>query len=184
MPTKGAGALDSTVVVFIVIIGAFVNQGTCVTPSPTSPPPVHKPCNVHTSCEDCLANVTCLWCMTNNTCTPYPYSHVLPPAKVCSLSQARWGVCWVNFEALIIAMGVLGGTILVSLVVCCCCCCCCKKSSSGPDRDEERLARRREEARQRSEGRRTERKARHDEIRKKYGLIPDSDHPYSKFENE
>lgn len=34
----------------------------------------------------------------------------------------------VNFEALIIAMSVVGGTILIALGVCCCCCCCKKKS--------------------------------------------------------
>ncbi|KAL2085020.1 hypothetical protein ACEWY4_020538 [Coilia grayii] len=181
MSTRGAGTLISTFVV-VVIFAAF-HQGTCITPT-SSPAPVHKPCKVLTSCDDCLRNVTCLWCMTNNTCSDYPVSYVLPPSSVCKLSEARWGVCWVNFEALIIGMAVLGGTILISLMVCCCCCCCCKKSSSGTDRDEERLARSREVSRQRSEERRADRKTHHDEIRKKYGLIPDSDHPYSKFENE
>lgn len=33
----------------------------------------------------------------------------------------------VNFEALIIAMSVVGGMILIMLLVCCCCC--CKKKS-------------------------------------------------------
>ncbi|XP_012694188.1 pituitary tumor-transforming gene 1 protein-interacting protein [Clupea harengus] len=181
MLPQGAGGLGSTFVVFIVI-SSVAHQGTCLTT--TTPTPVQKPCRVRTSCEDCLTNVTCLWCQTNNTCSHYPVSSLLPPASVCRMSDARWGVCWVNFEALIIAMAVVCGTILVSVVVCCCCCCCCKKSSSGPDRDEERLARRREDVRQRSDERKTDRKNRHDEIRKKYGLIPDSDHPYSKFENE
>lgn len=36
----------------------------------------------------------CLWCLTNSTCTDYPVSWLLPPASVCKLSQARWGVCW------------------------------------------------------------------------------------------
>lgn len=35
----------------------------------------------------------------------------------------------VNFEALIIAMSVVGGVILIMLGVCCCCCCRCKKKS-------------------------------------------------------
>uniref|UniRef100_A0A8C7FUD0 Pituitary tumor-transforming gene 1 protein-interacting protein-like n=1 Tax=Oncorhynchus kisutch TaxID=8019 RepID=A0A8C7FUD0_ONCKI len=144
----------------------------------------------HTSTTPTPLNVffvfsQCLWCMTNDTCTDYPVSYILPPPAVCKLSQARWGVCWVNFEALIIAMAVLGGTIIISIAVCCCCCCCCcKKRQSGPDRDEERFARKREEIRQRADERKVERKVRHDDIRKKYGLVPDSDHPYSKFENE
>lgn len=102
---------------------------------------------------------------------------------MCPLSQARWGLCWLNFEALIIALAVLGGSILISIAVCCCCCC-CKKRPRGLDRDDERFTRKREEIKQRSEERKVDRKARHDEIRKKYGLMSDSDHPYSKFENE
>lgn len=174
--------------VFLLIcvgFGATVTPITNnVTTKPTTPPPVKKPCKTLTSCETCLANVSCLWCMTNNSCTDYPVSYVIPPASVCKLSQARWGVCWVNFEALIIAMAVVLGTLLLAVTVCCCCCCCKRRRSSSFDRDDEQFARRREEIRQRADERRVERKTKHDEIRKKYGLIPDSDHPYSKFENE
>uniref|UniRef100_A0A3Q1GFX3 Pituitary tumor-transforming gene 1 protein-interacting protein-like n=1 Tax=Acanthochromis polyacanthus TaxID=80966 RepID=A0A3Q1GFX3_9TELE len=140
-------------------------------------------CSTYKTCDTCVPNAKCLWCFTTNNCTEYPVSWLLPPASVCQLSQARWGVCWLNFEALIITLAVVGGTILISIIACCCCCC-CKRSRSGHDRDEERFARRREEIKQRSEERKVERKARHDEIRRKYGLMGDSDHPYSKFENE
>ncbi|KAF0022668.1 hypothetical protein F2P81_025060 [Scophthalmus maximus] len=74
-----------------------------------------------------------------------------------------------NFEALIIALAVLGGSILISIAVCCCCCC-CKKRPRGLDRDDERFTRKREEIKQRSEERKVDRKARHDEIRKKYAF--------------
>uniref|UniRef100_A0A8C3K8E3 PTTG1 interacting protein n=1 Tax=Calidris pygmaea TaxID=425635 RepID=A0A8C3K8E3_9CHAR len=94
----------------------------------------------------------------------YPVRRVLPRADLCELRSARWGVCWVNFEALIIAMSVVGGTILIMLGVCCCCCCCKKKSKK-----------------QVSEGR-AEMKSRHDEIRRKYGLFKE-ENPYAKFEN-
>ncbi|XP_050987589.1 pituitary tumor-transforming gene 1 protein-interacting protein [Labeo rohita] len=152
---------------------------------PTAHPPVHKPCNTQTSCETCLANVSCLWCQMNGSCMDYPVSYVIPPASVCKLSQARWGVCWVNFEALIIAMAAVCGTLLLAITICCCWCCCCKRRrSSSIDRDDEQFARRREEIRQRADERRAERKVKHDEIRRKYGLITESDHPYSKFENE
>ncbi|XP_066500081.1 pituitary tumor-transforming gene 1 protein-interacting protein [Hoplias malabaricus] len=155
----------------------------CLSAAETQPP-ASRECKTFTSCETCLSNVTCLWCQTNASCTEYPVYHVLPPASICSLSQARWGVCWVNFEALIIAMAVVGGILLLSIGVCCCCCCCRCRRSSRPDREDEEYSRRREEIRQRSDERKTERRAKHDEIRKKYGLIPDSDHPYSRFENE
>ncbi|KAJ7418161.1 hypothetical protein BTVI_30502 [Pitangus sulphuratus] len=53
-----------------------------------------------------------------------------------------------------------------------------------PDEEEEQLARKREERRLQSLQRKHERKLKHDEIRKKYGLLQDSDNPYSRFENE
>ncbi|KAM7420112.1 hypothetical protein PAMA_014698 [Pampus argenteus] len=166
--------------VVVVLFVSFVGQGQCQT---TAPPP--PPCSSYKSCDTCVPHAKCLWCITSKNCTEYPVSWLLPPASVCQLSQARWGVCWLNFEALIITLAVVGGSILISIAVCCCCCCCrCKKRPSRPDRDEERFARKREEIKQRAEDRKVERMAKHDEIRRKYGLIGDSDHPYSKFENE
>uniref|UniRef100_A0A8C4XMV8 PSI domain-containing protein n=1 Tax=Falco tinnunculus TaxID=100819 RepID=A0A8C4XMV8_FALTI len=132
------------------------------------------------SCEECLKNVTCLWCASSGRCVEYPVRRVLPPADLCELRSAHWGVCWVNFEALIIAMSVVGGTILIMLGVCCCCC--CKKKSKKPDKDDERAAREREKRRVRQEERRAEMKSRHDEIRRKYGLFKE-ENPYAKFEN-
>ncbi|XP_037984515.1 pituitary tumor-transforming gene 1 protein-interacting protein-like isoform X1 [Motacilla alba alba] len=137
------------------------------------------------SCEECLKNVSCLWCYTNNTCIDYPVRSIFPPSSLCSFSNARWGVCWINFEALIIAMAVVAGLILVSITVCCCYCCYCRRRSrSRLEEEEEQLARKKEERRLQSLQRKHERKLKHDEIRKKYGLLQDSDNPYSRFENE
>ncbi|XP_015258291.1 PREDICTED: pituitary tumor-transforming gene 1 protein-interacting protein-like [Cyprinodon variegatus] len=153
------------------------------TESPTSPPP--PGCSSFLDCDSCVPHAKCLWCFATNSCSEYPVTWLLPPASLCPLSQARWGVCWVNFEALIIAMAVVLGTIIISIIICCCCCCCRRRTRpAGPDRDEETFSRRREEIRQRAEERKAERKTRNDEIRRKYGLMGDSDHPYSKFENE
>ncbi|XP_029817754.1 pituitary tumor-transforming gene 1 protein-interacting protein [Manacus vitellinus] len=154
---------------------------------PQNRPTVTAACSAFSqkSCDECLKNVSCLWCYTNNTCIDYPVRSILPPSSLCSLSNARWGVCWINFEALIIAIAVVAGLILVSVAVCCCYCCYCRRRSrSRPDEEEEQLARKREERRLQSLQRKHERKLKHDEIRKKYGLLQDSDNPYSRFENE
>ncbi|CAH6789864.1 Pttg1ip [Phodopus roborovskii] len=128
-------------------------------------------CSLYTnrSCEECLRNVSCLWCNENKACLDYPVRKILPPASLCKLSSARWGVCWVNFEALIITMSVLGGSVLLGITVCCCCCCRRRNKSRKPDRSDERAIREQEERRVRQEERRAEMKSRHDEIRKKYG---------------
>ncbi|XP_007486193.1 pituitary tumor-transforming gene 1 protein-interacting protein [Monodelphis domestica] len=133
------------------------------------------------SCNDCLRNVSCFWCYTNNACLDYPVRKILPPSALCPLKSARWGVCWVNFEALIIAMSVVGGILLLGITVCCCCCC-RKRKSQRSDKEEERAAREREERKVRQEERRAEMKSRHEEIRKKYGLFKEQN-PYARFEN-
>ncbi|XP_045632922.1 pituitary tumor-transforming gene 1 protein-interacting protein [Ursus americanus] len=138
--------------------------------------------NTNRTCEECLKNVSCLWCHTNKACVDYPVSRVLPPSSLCQLSSARWGVCWVNFEALIITLSVVGGAILLAVAVCCACCCCGRRRSRKPDKGEEKAAREREERRIRQEERRAEMKSRHDEIRKKYGLFKE-ENPYARFEN-
>ncbi|XP_006898475.1 PREDICTED: pituitary tumor-transforming gene 1 protein-interacting protein [Elephantulus edwardii] len=164
-----------------------LTRGACgeftATPSPS---PVGPCCvcsqNSNKTCEECLKNVSCLWCNTNKACLDYPVRKILPPSSLCKLSSARWGVCWVNFEALIIAMSVVGGSIILGVSICCCCCCCKRKKSRKPDKSEERAMREREERRIRQEERRAEMKSRHDEIRKKYGLFKE-ENPYARFEN-
>ncbi|XP_066478517.1 pituitary tumor-transforming gene 1 protein-interacting protein [Tiliqua scincoides] len=154
-------------------------------PSDGAPAPGEEgACQQYTNktCEECLRNVTCLWCSNSKKCMEYPVRNILPPSSLCKLSSARWGVCWVNFEALIIAMSVVGGTILIALSICCYCCCCRTKRSRNLDKEEEKDARQREQRRVRQEERRAEMKSRHDEIRKKYGLFKE-DNPYARFEN-
>ncbi|XP_058588209.1 pituitary tumor-transforming gene 1 protein-interacting protein [Neofelis nebulosa] len=138
--------------------------------------------NTNRTCEECLKNVSCLWCNTNKACLDYPVTRILPPSSLCALSSARWGVCWVNFEALIITLSVAGGAVLLALAACCCLCCCRRRRSRKPDKEEEKAAREREERRVRQEERRAEMKSRHDEIRKKYGLFKE-ENPYARFEN-
>ncbi|XP_041117703.1 pituitary tumor-transforming gene 1 protein-interacting protein-like [Polyodon spathula] len=139
-------------------------------------------CSVYsnTSCEMCLKNVSCLWCNSDKKCNDYPVRTILPPRSLCELPSARWGVCWVDFQALIIAMSVVLGALLLAVLICCCCCC-RKKKVRGPDKTEEKINRQNEQRKIRQEERKTEMKVRHDEIRNKYGLTKQN--PYTKFEN-
>ncbi|XP_075685818.1 pituitary tumor-transforming gene 1 protein-interacting protein [Rhinoderma darwinii] len=135
----------------------------------------------NTTCESCLKNVTCLWCNSNRKCLDYPVKNILPPSSLCKLKDARWGICWVNFEAVIIAVSVVGGVLILSVIICCCCCCRKKKSRSS-SLETEKSMREKEERKVRQEERRVQMKSRHDDIRKKYGLFKE-DNPYSKFDN-
>ncbi|XP_041057618.1 pituitary tumor-transforming gene 1 protein-interacting protein-like [Carcharodon carcharias] len=147
----------------------------------TSAPSSGCTASSNNNCEQCLRNVSCLWCNTNNKCVDYPVRTILPPKSLCHLSDARWGVCWVNFEALIIAMSVVGGVLILSLCICCYCCCRSRKRKQLNVIDQ-KMEREREQRRMRQEERKSEMKVRHDEIRKKYGLFKEPN-SYSKFEN-
>ncbi|KAM4689701.1 PTTG1IP family member 2 [Discoglossus pictus] len=154
-----------------------------------APAPLTQPCSFFSgkSCVECLKNVSCLWCITNKTCLEYPVRSIFPPSSICAMSDARWGACWINFEALIITMAVVAGIIILAITVCCCYCCYCRKSSSSRLRleaEEENLIREREKRKQDQLQRKNERTLKHNDIRKKYGLLQDMEHPYSKFEND
>ncbi|XP_040208326.1 pituitary tumor-transforming gene 1 protein-interacting protein-like isoform X1 [Rana temporaria] len=173
--------------IFILLLLSLAAVWGSQTTAP-APQPLTRPCSFYTgrTCEECLKNVTCLWCTTNNTCLDYPVRSIFPPSSLCALSNARWAACWINFQVLIIAMSVVLGVILICFVVCCCYCCYCRKSSSTRLRleaEEENLIRERERRKQESLQRKNERTIKHNEIRKKYGLLHDTDHPYSKFDD-
>uniref|UniRef100_A0A8C6TSR4 PTTG1 interacting protein n=1 Tax=Neogobius melanostomus TaxID=47308 RepID=A0A8C6TSR4_9GOBI len=133
--------------------------------------------NNGTSCEECLRNVSCLWCNTKKTCIMYPVKTILPPHSVCPLDNARWGLCWMNFQILIITLSVIGAVLILALIICLFCCCKCE--NFGSKRFEAKMARQANKLKSKQEERRTEMKQRHDEIRAKYGLS--GQNPYSKF---
>ncbi|XP_002733476.1 pituitary tumor-transforming gene 1 protein-interacting protein-like isoform X1 [Saccoglossus kowalevskii] len=177
----------SLLVVFVTFsFGVVVNSAstnTTSSPAVSTTPTPEPECISLTSCDECLKYTKCYWCNKDDTgCGDYPKGDILP-TKQCPLSDARWLVCWLNFEALLISMGVIAGVLLIS---CCCCvyCCCCRSGRNKRKyaREDAKLESQREERKMRQEERRAERKAKNDEIRKKYGLMKD-DVGYTQFEN-
>ncbi|XP_026874510.2 PTTG1 interacting protein a [Electrophorus electricus] len=132
-----------------------------------------------TSCEQCLTNVTCLWCIKTQLCLTYPVQSILPPSSLCPLNEARWGLCSINFQILIITMSVVAGALIIAFFVCLFCCCKCENCGSSVF--EHSMQRKEAKRKIKQENRKSEMRARHDEIRKKYGLSRAS--PYSRFEN-
>ncbi|CAN9502413.1 unnamed protein product [Ophioblennius macclurei] len=130
-----------------------------------------------TNCEECLSNVTCLWCIATKSCVTYPVRTILPPHALCPLNDARWGLCWMNFQTLIITLAVLGAVLIIAFMVCLFCCCKCE--NAGSQRFEAKMQRQEHKTKTKQEERRAEMKQRHDEIRKKYGLS--GQNPYSRF---
>ncbi|KAF7215981.1 PTTG1 interacting protein b [Nothobranchius furzeri] len=147
-----------------------------------TPSPAPAPCTQrsNTSCAECLQNVACLWCSSTQQCLDYPVKNILPPNSVCPLNGARWGVCWVNFQILIITMSVLAGIIIITVVVCCLCCC-CKCERIGNKREDAQMERQTRARKARQKARGTEIQLRHDEIRQKYGLAKDN--PYARMDD-
>ncbi|XP_029936462.1 PTTG1 interacting protein b [Myripristis murdjan] len=164
-------------IVFAVTLGIVAVEAQTSAPSP---PPIPCAQRSNTTCDDCLKNVTCLWCIATKQCIDYPVRNILPPHSVCPLNEARWGLCWVNFQILIITMSVLAGVIIIAVFVCCFCCCKCERT--GNKREDARMERQARDRRVRQEERRTEMKHRHDQIRQKYGLTKGT--PYSRMEDK
>ncbi|XP_003962023.2 PTTG1 interacting protein b [Takifugu rubripes] len=170
-----AGRLSALLLAWILC--AVTGSSEAQTPAPES-----RPCALtNSSCDECLKNVSCLWCEPKKLCTDYPVGNVLPPQSLCPLNDARWGVCWVNFQILIITMSVLAGVIIIGVLVCCCFCC-CKCEKVGNKREDARMERQNNMRKARQKERRTEMHLRHDEIRQKYGIAKKN--PYSRMDED
>ncbi|KAJ0070284.1 hypothetical protein NL108_007622 [Boleophthalmus pectinirostris] len=168
------GLFGVCLVVFVLNLSYFgCTDAQTSTPSPLSPCSSKS----NTSCEECLQNVTCLWCEQTGQCIDYPVRTILPPRSVCRLNDARWGVCWVNFQVLIITMSVLAGVLIITVLLCCFCCCKCERM--GTKKEDAKAERENRARTARQKARRTEMQMRHDEIRQKYGLAKDN--PYARM---
>ncbi|XP_069554754.1 PTTG1 interacting protein b [Brachyistius frenatus] len=164
--------------VFAFIFCGIVLAAEAQTPTP-SPAPIPCALRSNTSCVECLQNVSCLWCSPTNQCLDYPVRNILPPSSLCPLSDARWGLCWVNFLILIITMSVLAGIIVIAILVCCFCCCKCERI--GNKKEDAKVQRQTRARKSRQKARRTEIQLRHDEIRQKYGMAKEN--PYARMDD-
>ncbi|XP_027147127.1 PTTG1 interacting protein b isoform X1 [Larimichthys crocea] len=164
-----------------VFVSALVFCAVFLTTEAQTPSPAPAPCALssNTTCAECLQNVACLWCSPTKQCLDYPVGNILPPRSVCPLNDARWGLCWVNFQILIITMSVLAAVIVISILVCCLCCCKCERT--GNQREDAKAERQTRLRKARQKERRTEMQLRHDEIRQKYGLAKDN--PYARMDD-
>ncbi|XP_044071746.1 PTTG1 interacting protein b [Siniperca chuatsi] len=170
-----SGVCRASAFVFVLIY-SIIPTTEAQTPTP-SPAPTPCALRSNTSCAECLQNVTCLWCTPTKQCIDYPVRNILPPRSVCPLNDARWGLCWVNFQILIITMSVLAGVIITAILVCFCC---CKCERVGTKREDAKVERQTRARKTRQKAKRTEMQLRHDEIRQKYGLAKDN--PYSRMD--
>jgi hypothetical protein len=187
--------LRMLVVIGIGLIGIAASQtistsvATSTIPTTTTQSGDEVCASSNSSCEACVKHASCFWCESDsgNKCILYPPGEVLP-TSVCSLSNARWGVCWVNYQILLIVMCVLAFVIIVTIITCVYCCCCKIKrryNTRREERETEQENRDRVEREARNAERRAERQAKYDDIRRKYGLKKDEANvQYNRFENE
>uniref|UniRef100_A0A671TSL3 Uncharacterized protein n=1 Tax=Sparus aurata TaxID=8175 RepID=A0A671TSL3_SPAAU len=87
----------------------------------------------------------CLWCIKTKSCVTYPVRTILPPHSLCPLNDARWGLCWMNFQALIITLAVVGGIIIIAALVCLFCCCKSKRLEAKMQRQANKTKTKQEE---------------------------------------
>ncbi|XP_065199321.1 pituitary tumor-transforming gene 1 protein-interacting protein-like isoform X2 [Sycon ciliatum] len=138
----------------------------------------------NSTCSDCVKKFECYWCAANKdlnisgpTGSPCQKRSVWKLTTSCSDTYHLYPSCKISGLAVLIITICVVVLVVVAFVTCICCCCCCggKRSKRKWAREDDKDKREREDRRIRQEGRRTERKARNDEIRKKYGLYKDED---------
>ncbi|XP_052801629.1 pituitary tumor-transforming gene 1 protein-interacting protein-like isoform X2 [Mya arenaria] len=159
-----------------------VTSDTTQAPPTTTLPPAEQCKRANDSCDSCIGvgKTQCVWCQSTKACMLK--QHVIPTSE-CALSDARWAVCWLNYEALIIACSVIGGLLVLGLTVCICCCCCCKGNNKAKyAKEDAKFERKKADLKSKHEDKKAERKAKNDEIRRKYGLVKD-DNPYTRFDD-
>lgn len=137
-------------------------------------------CEAHNNdCKACVQNSKCYFCGENNECHTHVEKAIVDGK--CNMKNAYFYTCTITFRNLMIIAGVLCGIPVLIILILCCYCCCCKKRGLKLSKDDLKWARQREERQQIAAERRKERAERTEEIRKKYGLVRDSN-PYQKFD--
>ncbi|KAG8192458.1 hypothetical protein JTE90_017988 [Oedothorax gibbosus] len=147
----------------------------------TSEKPKNISCPTHNGdCKACVKNSECYYCMTDEKCY-FKLTDILTREK-CEFKKIQYLTCKVNLQYLIIGISVVAGIALLVILIFCCCCC-CKKKGIKLSKSDLKWQRQREERKQIAAEKRKERAERTEEIRKKYGLVKDSN-PYQKFDDE
>ncbi|XP_033124566.1 pituitary tumor-transforming gene 1 protein-interacting protein-like [Anneissia japonica] len=176
------------ILLLVAVLGTFVTlllateEPTSAVPATTPPEPT---CKEMEDCESCLSisGAKCYYCSTGNVCADYPVGDIFPN-KDCPLKNARWGTCKINFQALLISMGVIAGILIIAVTYCVCRCCCCKNNSRAKwAKEDAKVERQKQERQMRHDQKKADRKARNDEIRRKYGLTTDDDGQYHRLED-
>jgi len=151
----------------------------------TSPVSAAVSCSsFNTSCDACTSNSHCYYCKENGHCYNYPgWTKVLP--RKCPHKDWYYGQCKLSGYVLIILVPSL---VVAFLIFLCCCiyCCCCRRYTKWRqkrhDKEEVKLKRKRDEMTALHSQRKSEREAKRDEIRKKYGIGPGSSSGYQRME--
>ncbi|XP_065053209.1 pituitary tumor-transforming gene 1 protein-interacting protein-like [Rhopilema esculentum] len=129
------------------------------------------------SCSDCVNNFDCYYCQATKYCGKRPV--IKPDSSECSGDWYSYKQCTVSGNLLLIIVPcVLGALLIIFLLVCYCCCCrkCSRRRAAKRfAKEDERMSREKEEREMKHAERSAERRQKHDEIRKKYGLFKDGE---------
>lgn len=136
-------------------------------------------CETHNNdCKACIAKSECYYCDEQNHCI-YRLQSIIADGK-CNIKDAYYLTCKISLKVMMILICILASIVLLIILIVCCYCC-CKKKGIKLSKDDLKWARQKEERQQIAAERRKERAERTEEIRKKYGLVKDSN-PYQKFD--
>ncbi|XP_012560823.1 pituitary tumor-transforming gene 1 protein-interacting protein isoform X1 [Hydra vulgaris] len=137
----------------------------------------------NTSCSDCVSDINCFWCTETKICGQR--DGLKPTSMQCDGSWNSFNVCKINGTAIIIIFFASAGVfllIVIGVVYCCCCRNCCRSRNLKQwAKEDARKQREKEERQARHSERESEMKAKHDQIRLKYGLKDKQTASYERF---
>ncbi|KFM67898.1 Pituitary tumor-transforming 1 protein-interacting protein, partial [Stegodyphus mimosarum] len=187
----GVTAKHATIIQFfvtLIIICGVSGQNEIVNNTETSTDsiastvsdlPKNISCEVfNNDCKACVENTQCYYCDTDNKCN-FHVERIIADGE-CDIKEVHFWTCKMNLKVMLILIGTLCGIALLVITIFCCYCC-CKKRGVKLSKDDLKFARQREERKQIAALKRKERAERTEEIRRKYGLVKDTN-PYQRFD--
>ncbi|XP_064402325.1 uncharacterized protein LOC135348085 isoform X2 [Halichondria panicea] len=162
-------------------VGAFA-QSTTVMPS--IDPVTFCGRNNGSDCERCISarqpsptnpalETVCFYCAANQQCQPFTENTVFPfNGLPCPNLEYNVGTCALTALIIAVLIGLMLLLIVVMITCVCCCCCiwCAQRRKRARMIEDHRYVEEKEGIRNRATDRRQERKAKTDEIRRKYDL--------------
>jgi len=130
------------------------------------------------SCKNCTdGRDDCFWCEPSKECRKWTHGNNHVAKTNCKGYNFYYQQCKLNGAGIIAILSVMLVLLVASCLCCCVCCCCCwmsRRRKRSYERLQDNYADKRADIYERNADKKAERRAKRDEIRRKYELNSDN----------